>query len=98
MYRRQRRVRSPLLSGQASVSPAHPAMHEIREAIDDLSTFLGKLGVRYERIRTELESTGETIRPNYLRIAPNARAAGMTEVNGEFGRVPGVREENWPGG
>ena len=73
-------------------------MHEILESIDVLSNLPEDIGIHYGRIRTELESTGETIGPNDLLIAAHARAAGLTVVTGneqEFGRVPGLRVENW---
>ena len=76
-------------------------MYEILETIDVLSNLPEDIGIHYGRIRTELESAGETIGPNDLLIAAHARAAGLTVVTGnerEFGRVPDLRVENWLGG
>ena len=75
-------------------------MHEILETIDILSNPPEDIGVHYGRIRSDLESAGETIGPNDLLIAAHARAAGLTVVTAnerEFGRVPGLRVENWLG-
>ena len=73
-------------------------MHEILESIDVVSNFPEDIGTHYGRIRTELESVGETIGHNDLLIAAHARAAGLTVVTGnerEFSRVLGLRVENW---
>ena len=73
-------------------------MSEILEAIDVLTNLPGEIGTHYGRIRTHLESTGETIGPNDLLIAAHASAAELTVVTGnerEFRRVPGLRVENW---
>lgn len=52
----------------------------------------------YARIRARLEKRGEPIGPNDLLIAAQAVAAGCVLVSAnrrEFGRVPGLRIENW---
>lgn len=52
----------------------------------------------YGRIRTDLERTGTPIGPNDLAIAATAMANGLTLVTGnvrEFGRVVGLKIENW---
>ncbi|AUX27532.1 twitching motility protein PilT [Sorangium cellulosum] len=52
----------------------------------------------YGRVRAELETRGTPIGPNDLLIAATALAHGLTLVTGnerEFGRVPGLRIENW---
>ena len=73
-------------------------MSEILEAIDVLTNLPENIGIHYGRIRTHLESAGETIGPNDLLIAAHARAAGLSVVTGndrEFRRVPGLGVENW---
>ena len=52
----------------------------------------------YARIRARLEKRGEPIGPNDLLIAAQALAAECVLVSAnrrEFGRVPGLRVENW---
>ena len=52
----------------------------------------------YGLIRAELEQRGMPIGPNDLMIAAIARAHGLTLVTAnldEFGRVPGLRVEDW---
>jgi tRNA(fMet)-specific endonuclease VapC len=54
--------------------------------------------VEYGSIRSVLESKGTPIGPMDLLIAAQAVAAGMTLVTNnerEFGRVQGLRMENW---
>jgi tRNA(fMet)-specific endonuclease VapC len=54
--------------------------------------------VRYAVIRAALDAAGTPIGPNDLLIAAHAVAADVTLVTanvGEFGRVPGLRVENW---
>ncbi len=97
----QRRVRISLRSGQVIVSPAHAGMHETLETIDVPSSLPENIGVHHVWIRRDLDSVGETIGPDDLRFAADARTAGLTAVTRsewEFGRVPGVRGENWQGG
>jgi tRNA(fMet)-specific endonuclease VapC len=53
---------------------------------------------RYAEIRAELERTGRPIGSSDLWIAAHALAEGLTLVTNnerEFGRVPGLRVENW---
>ncbi len=53
---------------------------------------------RYAEIRTRLESVGKTIGPNDLLIAAHCLAEDLVAVTAntdEFGRVPGLRVENW---
>ena len=48
---------------------------------------------------THLESVGKTIRPNDLLIAAHCLAEDLVAVTAnaeEFGRVPGLKVENWP--
>ena len=52
----------------------------------------------YADIRNELERSGRTIGPNDLLIAAHARALGVplvTRNSAEFGRVEGLKVENW---
>jgi tRNA(fMet)-specific endonuclease VapC len=52
----------------------------------------------YGRIRAELEAAGGPIGSNDLLIAAHARALAATVVTAnvsEFGRIPGLRVENW---
>lgn len=54
--------------------------------------------VRYAVIRAALDAAGTPIGPNGLLIAAHAVAADVTLVTanvGEFGRVQGLRVENW---
>ena len=54
----------------------------------------------YGRIRAELETVGQPIGANDLLIAAHALALGMTLVTDntrEFGRVRGLKVENWLG-
>ncbi len=55
-------------------------------------------GQFYGAIRAALEARGEMIGNNDLWIAAHARAAGLTLVTnneGEFRRVPGLKIQNW---
>lgn len=52
----------------------------------------------YADIRHHLESRGQTIGPNDFQIAAICLANDLTLVStntGEFGRVPGLRVEDW---
>ena len=54
--------------------------------------------VHYGEIRAVLKTLGTPIGPNNLFIAAHARCLGLTLVTNntrEFGRVPGLRVENW---
>ncbi len=53
---------------------------------------------RYAEIRTHLDTAGKTIGPNDMLIAAHCLAEGLVAVTantGEFGRVPGLKVENW---
>ncbi len=53
---------------------------------------------QYARIRRDLETRGQVIGPNDLKIAAICQAHGLTLVSSnmeEFGRVPGLRVEDW---
>lgn len=52
----------------------------------------------YARLRLELETSGQPIGPNDMLIAAHARSLGTTIATAntrEFGRVRGLRIENW---
>jgi len=52
----------------------------------------------YADIRNQLERSGQMIGPNDLLIAAHARALGVplvTRNTAEFGRVAGLKVENW---
>ncbi len=54
----------------------------------------------YGRLRAALEAQGKLIGANDMLIAAQAISAGLTLVSKnarEFGRVPGLRFENWGG-
>ena len=56
--------------------------------------------LRYGDIRADLTSRGQVIGPNDLMIAAICRAHGITLVTHdttEFGRVPGLKIEDWEG-
>ncbi len=55
---------------------------------------------QYGEIRAGLEAKGETIGGNDLWIAAHAKAEGLVLVTNnerEFGRVPGLKVQNWTG-
>ena len=64
----------------------------------DILPFDAEAGVRYGQIRQDLERRGQTIGANDLLIAAHASGAQATLVTNnerEFGRVQGLRVENW---
>ena len=64
----------------------------------DILPFDVAAGVHYGEIRQALVRRGRPIGANDLLIAAHARSADATLVTnneGEFGRVPGLRMENW---
>ncbi len=64
----------------------------------DILPFDAAAGVHYGEIRQTLVRRGRPIGANDLLIAAHARSTGATLVTnneGEFGRVPGLRTENW---
>ena len=53
---------------------------------------------RYAELRAHLELTGKTVGPNDMLIAAHCLAEGLVAVTAnidEFGRVPGLKVENW---
>jgi len=64
----------------------------------DILPFDAPAGVHYGEIRQALARRGRIIGANDLLIAAHARSVDATLVTnneGEFGRVPGLRIENW---
>ena len=64
----------------------------------DILAFEEEAGAHYGEIRHTLRQRGQPIGANDLLIAAHARSVGATLVTnnqGEFGRVPGLRVENW---
>lgn len=64
----------------------------------DIRSFDQDAGEHYGEIRHALAKRGRPIGANDLLIAAHARSSGATLVTnnvGEFGRVPGLRVENW---
>lgn len=64
----------------------------------EILAFGEEAGTHYGEIRHTLRQRGQPIGANDLLIAAHARSVGATLVTnnpGEFGRVPGLRIENW---
>ncbi len=64
----------------------------------DIRSFDQDAGEHYGEIRHALAKRDRPIGANDLLIAAHARSSGATLVTnnvGEFGRVPGLRVENW---
>ena len=64
----------------------------------DVLPFEAPADAEYANIRHELEQSGKPIGPNDLLIAAHARSLGTTLVTAntaEFGRVCGLKVENW---
>jgi tRNA(fMet)-specific endonuclease VapC len=64
------------------------------EALD----FPADAALHYAQIRADLKSRGEMIDAHELLIAAHARCAEMTLVTNntrEFGRIRGLKLENW---
>jgi tRNA(fMet)-specific endonuclease VapC len=60
--------------------------------------FPGEAALDYAQIRAGLKRKGKLIGSNDMLIAAHARWLGLTLVTnnmGEFGRVPGLKLENW---
>lgn len=87
-----------------AVKSANPALIErvelILSAIDTLP-FEPPADRHYAQIRHDLGQQGQLIGPNDLLIAAHALALELTVVTAnerEFGRVPGLKVENWLAG
>ena len=60
--------------------------------------FGDKAAAHYGQLRAELERTGKPCGPHDMQIGGHARSEGLIVVTNnmrEFGRMPGVRSENW---
>lgn len=77
--------------------------HNLRQVEDFISRlevleYSSKAAAHYGDIRANLESKGTPIGVNDLHIAAHARSEGLTLITNnvrEFGRVEGLRLENW---
>lgn len=62
--------------------------------------FPGEAGIHYAQIRADLKRRGQLIGANDLFIAAHARSLGLILVTNnidEFGRVKGLKLQNWTG-
>jgi tRNA(fMet)-specific endonuclease VapC len=81
-----------------------PRRRQDRAALDEYLRYVevldypGEAARHYAQIRAALKATGAMIGSNDLFIAAHARCLGMTLVTNntrEFGRVTGLKLENW---
>lgn len=81
-----------------------PRRRKDQEALEALLRFLPVIdfpaaaAIEYGRIRSDLQRRGLLIGGNDLLIAAHARCLGLTLVTNkmrEFGRVAGLKLENW---
>jgi tRNA(fMet)-specific endonuclease VapC len=64
----------------------------------DVLAFDSKAAIHYGQLRAELQRAGTPCGPHDMQIAGHARSEGLIVVTNnarEFGRMPGVRTENW---
>ena len=64
----------------------------------DVLRFTEEAAAHYGEIRAHLENAGAPIGPYDMLIAAHARSEALVMITGnerEFGRVPGLRVENW---
>jgi tRNA(fMet)-specific endonuclease VapC len=64
----------------------------------DVLPFAAKAAAHYGQVRAELERAGTPCGPHDMQIGGHARSEGLIVVTNnmrEFGRVPGIRAENW---
>jgi tRNA(fMet)-specific endonuclease VapC len=64
----------------------------------DVLAFAAKAAVHYGQLRAELERAGTPCGPHDMQIGGHARSEGLIVVTNnarEFGRMPGIRTENW---
>ena len=64
----------------------------------DVLPFAAKAAAHYGQVRAELERAGKPCGPHDMQIGGHARSEGLIVVTNntrEFGRMPGIRAENW---
>src|SRR6202158_3480164 len=64
----------------------------------DVLPFESKAAAQYAQVRAELERAGLPCGPHDMQIGGHARSEGLIVVTNnirEFGRIPGIRAENW---
>jgi tRNA(fMet)-specific endonuclease VapC len=64
----------------------------------DVLPFAAKAAAHYGQLRAELERAGTPCGPHDMQIGGHARSEGLIVVTNnmrEFGRMPGIRAENW---
>ncbi|MEA2943005.1 MAG: tRNA(fMet)-specific endonuclease VapC [Bradyrhizobium sp.] len=64
----------------------------------EVLAFEAKAAAHYGQLRAELERAGMPCGPHDMQIGGHARSEGLIVVTNntrEFGRMPGVRAENW---
>ena len=64
----------------------------------DVLPFEVKAAAHYGQVRAELERAGAPCGPHDMQIGGHARSEGLIVVTNnmrEFGRMPGIRAENW---
>lgn len=91
-----------LIDGLERSTPAHRPKHAARIALLRRAfasiPYDDPAAEEYGRIRAHLAAIGQLIGPNDMMIAAIARLHGLTVVThntAEFGRVPGLRIEDW---
>jgi tRNA(fMet)-specific endonuclease VapC len=64
----------------------------------EVLAFEAKAAAHYGQVRAELERAGVPCGPHDMQIGGHARSEGLIVVTNnmrEFGRMPGIRTENW---
>jgi tRNA(fMet)-specific endonuclease VapC len=64
----------------------------------EVLAFAAKAAAHYGQLRAELERAGTPCGPHDMQIGGHARSEGLIVVTNntrEFGRMPGLRAENW---
>ena len=75
----------------------HSRINVLIEEVEPLDFDL-RAAATYGRVRSQLEAGGTPIGPNDMLIAAHALSRGLTVVTDnteEFGRVKGLKVENW---
>lgn len=89
-----------LLHGAAKSAQPAEQRHEVERLVGRMEVlpFDEDAAGHYGEIRADLERRGAVIGPYDLMIAGHARSRGLIVVTGnlgEFGRVDGLRSEDW---